>query len=65
MFKIGQKAAHFMSQNKVGIIIDIKYEKSKLFMLGGTSAKDIFVFLKYDDETIQKIKSSDLIRIYD
>jgi len=65
MFRVGQKAAHFMSQNKVGTIISIEYKKSNISMIGGTYEKDKYAILRYEDGTTARIKTSDLFIIYD
>ncbi len=68
MFKIGFKAAHFMTSHKVGTVVDIITEKNNQMTIGGTTSAKIYIVLEYveNNRTIrQKHISGDLIRIYD
>ena len=66
MFKIGQKATHFMQAHKEGTIINVISERNHNYMtMGGTTQNEIYVIIKYSENDIQKFKSGDVIRIYD
>ena len=68
MFKIGFKAAHFMSSHKVGTVVDIITEKNNQMTIGGTTSARVYIVLEYregDKVARQQYTSGDLIRIYD
>lgn len=65
MFKIGQKASHFMTTHKVGTIKNIEYARNNFMTTGGTTASKVFVILEYKDGTIAKHDVGDLIKVYD
>lgn len=68
MFKIGFKAAHFMSINRVGKVIDIEYEKNNQWTIGGTTDVKVYITLEYVENfkiIRERYVSGDLIRIYD
>lgn len=65
MFKLGQKASHFMTTHKVGIIKNIEYTRNNFMTAGGTTADRVYIILEYSDGTIKKYDSGDLIKVYD
>ena len=65
MFKIGFKASHFLSSNKIWSVVDIIREKNTQMTIGGTTSAVVWIVLEYEDKSRMKYLSSDLIRIYD
>jgi len=65
MFKIGFKAAHYLSTNRVGKVINIEYTKNNQWTIGGTTDSKVYITLEYLDGEKIKYLSGDLIRIYD
>lgn len=69
MFKIGFKAAHFMSSHIVGEVVEILTEKNNQLTIGGTTSSVVWIVLEFEDQNKRKYRhkyrSGDLIRIYD
>lgn len=69
MFRKGFKAAHFMSMNKVGTVVEINTIKNNQMTIGGTTEARVYIVLEYNkaDGTVERVSypSGDLMRIYD
>jgi hypothetical protein len=73
MFKKGFKASHYLSTNRVGTVVDIRYIKNNQWTIGGTTGSKVYITLEYKEKnqydqivTIrERYLSGDLIRIYD
>ena len=59
-FKPGMRVYHYRQMSRPGTILEIKSEKSKQWMIGGTSQTRLIAIVKHDDESISKIYTSDL-----
>ena len=65
MFKVGYKAAHFMTSNRVGKVVEINYVKNNQWTIGGTTDSKVYILLEYPNgEKVQHL-SGNLLRIYD
>tara|TARA_Y100000296_G_C4973032_1_gene156874 strand:- start:77 stop:280 length:204 start_codon:yes stop_codon:yes gene_type:complete len=65
-FRIGDKAHHFMRGNKVGKVVDIKYDKQNIpWSTGGSFEHKIYIILEYPDKSKESVLKSDLIKIFD
>jgi|11_taG_2_1085331.scaffolds.fasta_scaffold105118_2 hypothetical protein len=73
MFKIGFKASHYLSTNRVGKVVDIRYIKNNQWTIGGTTDSKVYITLEYKEKNQnneivikrERYLSGDLIRIYD
>jgi len=69
MFKKGFKAAHFMSMNRVGTVVEINTTKNNQMTIGGTTDARVYIVLEYkkSDGSLERVSypSGDLMRIYD
>ena len=69
MLKIGYKAAHFTSINRVGTIVEINTIKNNQMTIGGTTGARVYITLEYkkNDGTLERIQypSGDIMRVYE
>jgi len=64
MWKIGDLAAHYLTSNKVGRVVDIVYEKSNAWLTGGTAGVKVILLVEYPDKVRQNILTGDAMKIY-
>tara|TARA_B100000902_G_C26600678_1_gene570324 strand:+ start:334 stop:543 length:210 start_codon:yes stop_codon:yes gene_type:complete len=69
MLKIGFKAAHFSTINRVGTIVDIETIKNNQMTIGGTTEARVYITLEYlkpngESERV-KYPSGDLMRVFE
>jgi hypothetical protein len=69
MLKKGFKAAHFMSINRVGTIVEITTIKNNQMTIGGTTGARVYITLEYkkNDGTLERVQytSGDIMRVYE
>lgn len=59
-FKPGMRVYHYRQMGRPGTILEIKSEKSKQWMIGGTSQTRLVAIVKHDDDSVSKFFTSDL-----
>lgn len=64
MWKIGDLAAHYLTSNKVGRVVDVVYEKSNAWFTGGTAGVRTILVVEYPDKTRLNLLTSDAMKIY-
>ena len=69
MLKLGFKAAHYMSSNNVGVVVNIERKSNNQLTIGGTTEARVFITLEYTDKDGSKSRvvypSGDLLRVYE
>ncbi len=64
-YKKGDKVSHFMTSNKIGIVVDIIQEKVNVWTTLGVPDVKTLLVVEYVDKSRQMITTSDAIKIYD
>jgi hypothetical protein len=64
-YKKGEKVSHFMSTNKIGVIVDIIQEKTNIWTTFGVPDVKTLLLVEYSDKSRQLIPTSDAIKSYD
>ena len=59
-FKPGMRVTHYQQMNRPGVIIEIKSEKSKQWMIGGTTQMRLIAVIRHDDNSVSNFYTSDL-----
>ena len=65
LWKIGDKASHYLSSHKVGKVIDIIYEKPTTWFVGGSPDVKTFLIVEYNTGEKVKITTGDAIKLYE
>tara|TARA_R110001592_G_scaffold361083_2_gene670888 strand:+ start:212 stop:409 length:198 start_codon:yes stop_codon:yes gene_type:complete len=64
MFRVGDLVCPFNHMSRVGKVIDIKMEKPKAWLVGGTTGDSIMVIVEFpNDEKNYLYRSSDLRKV--
>jgi len=59
-FKPGMRVMHYQQMHRPGVIVEIVKEKSKQWMVGGTSQERLVAVIRHDDNTTSNFYTSDL-----
>ena len=52
MIRVGDKVAHFLNMNRVGIVLEIIRKKNnKTWMIGGTASETTTAKIQFEDKT--------------
>ena len=65
MLKVGDRVFPIMDMGNIGTIIEVKFEKSTSWMIGGASSKTRRLIVKHDNEKVIGYTSNDLMRLDD
>ena len=59
-FKPGMRVMHYQQMNRPGVIVEIRSEKSKQWMIGGTTQMRLIAVIRHDDNSVSNFYTSDL-----
>jgi len=60
MLKVGDKVHPFNHMSRVGTIIEVKMQRSKTWLTGGTAGETMWVVVEHDDGERKAYRSADL-----